>query len=138
MNSIGPTPAPMPLATPKVSDEARLKKTATQLEAVFVQRMFSAMRDTVPEGGIVDQSSAEQTFTSLMDEKVSEQAPAEWTSQHSLANALYKQLHRQLLAQQGVPDTDGSQAVQNAANAVNAQSAQSATTTAITGSGSPK
>ena len=125
---IGPT-HPMPLATPKVSDEAKLKKTASQLESVFVQRMFAAMRDTVPEGGIVDQSSAEQTFTSLMDEKVSEQMPSEWTSQHSLANALYKQLHRQLLAQQGVPDSGGSQNVQTAVNA---------TTTAITGSGSPK
>jgi flagellar protein FlgJ len=138
MNPIGPTPASMPLATPKVTDEARLKKTATQLEAVFVQRMFSAMRDTVPEGGIVDQSSAEQTFTSLMDEKVSEQMPGEWTSQHSLGNALYKQLHRQLLAQRGVPDTDASQSGQSVQTAVNSQSAQSATTTAITGSVTPK
>ncbi len=115
MNPIGPTPAPMPLATPKVSDDARLKKTASQLEAVFVQRMFSAMRDTVPDGGIVDQSSAEQTFTSLMDEKVSEHLPSEWNSEHSLANALYNQLHRHLLAQQGVPDTSKSSDAQGAA-----------------------
>jgi flagellar protein FlgJ len=138
MNAIGPTPAPMPLATPKVSDDERLKKTASQLEAVFVQRMFAAMRDTVPEGGIVEQSSAEQTFTSMMDEKLSERMPSEWTSQHSLSNALYKQLHRQLLAQQGIAETPTAESVQTAVSAANAQSAQSATTAAITGSVSPK
>jgi flagellar protein FlgJ len=135
MNPVGPMPAPMPIATPKVSDDDRLKKTASQLEAVFVQRMFAAMRDTVPQGGIVDQSSAEQTFTSMMDEKLSEKMPSEWNSPHSLSNALYKQLHRQLLAQQGITDPPTSQ---NVSTAINAVSAQSATNAAITGSVTPK
>jgi hypothetical protein len=53
---------------------------------------------------------------------------------------LYNQLHRQLLAQQGKPESDAAQQAQSAVNAqnVNAQGAQSAITTAITGSGSPK
>ena len=44
--------------------EAKLRKTALQLEGMFVQRMFAAMRETVPQDGFLGQSSAEQTFGS--------------------------------------------------------------------------
>jgi flagellar protein FlgJ len=78
------------------SPEERLRKTALQLEGLFVQRMFAAMRETVPEGGMVPQSSAEGTFTQLLDEKMSEQVPSQWNGEHSLANALYEQLRRRI------------------------------------------
>lgn len=91
-------------APPKQSDDARLRKTATQLEGLFVQRMFAAMRDTVPEGGMMPQSSAEGTFTQLLDEKMSEQVPAQFNGPHSLANALYHQLRQRL----GPQPTDAS------------------------------
>ncbi|MGH2898499.1 MAG: rod-binding protein, partial [Solirubrobacteraceae bacterium] len=55
-------------------------------------RMFAAMRETVPEDGIVARSSAESTFSSLLDEKLAEKAPTQWSGQHSLAEALYRQL----------------------------------------------
>ena len=88
--------APVPGAFAKPNDEARLKKTALQLEGLFVQRLFAAMRDTVPEGGLVEQGNGEQTFTSLLDEKMSEQVPTQWNGEHSLANALYQQLRRRI------------------------------------------
>ena len=91
---------PAPLAgTPKPDDVARLKKTALQLEGVFVQRMFAAMRDTVPEGGLMPASNGQETFTQLLDEKMSEQVPSQWSGQHSLANALFHQLRQQLGSQ---------------------------------------
>jgi len=80
----------------KPDDDARLRKTASQLESLFVQRMFAAMRDTVPEGGMVPQNSAEGTFTQMLDEKVSEEVPAQFTGAHSLAKALYHQLRQRL------------------------------------------
>jgi peptidoglycan hydrolase FlgJ len=83
--------------------EERLRKTALQLEGLFVQRMFAAMRETVPDGGMMPQSSAEGTFTQLLDEKMSEQVPSQWNGEHSLANALYEQLRRRL-----TPPADGS------------------------------
>ncbi len=84
-------------ATPEPSkDEARLRKTANQLEGLFVQRLFAAMRDTVPQDGLMAQSSAEGTFTSLLDEKMAEQVPTQWNGQHSLAQALYNQLRQRL------------------------------------------
>ena len=90
---IGPAPLG---ATPKPDDVARLKQTALQLEGLFVQRMFAAMRDTVPEGGVMPQSSAQDTFTQLLDEKMSEQVPSQWNGEHSLAHALYQQLRQRL------------------------------------------
>jgi flagellar protein FlgJ len=78
------------------SPEERLRKTALQLEGLFVQRMFAAMRETVPEGGMMPQSSAEGTFTQLLDEKMAEQVPSQWNGEHSLANALYEQLRRRI------------------------------------------
>jgi flagellar protein FlgJ len=76
--------------------EAKLRQTALQLEGLFVQRMFAAMRETVPQDGVMAQSSAESTFSSLLDEKLAEQAPTQWTGQHSLAEALYRQLRQRI------------------------------------------
>ena len=78
------------------SPEERLRKTALQLEGLFVQRMFAAMRETVPDGGMMPQSSAEGTFTQLLDERMAEQVPSQWNGEHSLANALYEQLRRRI------------------------------------------
>ena len=78
--------------------EAKLRRTALQLEGMFVQRMFAAMRETVPQEGYLGQSSAEQTFGSLLDEKLAEQVPNQWNGEHSLAEALYRQLRNRLEA----------------------------------------
>jgi flagellar protein FlgJ len=83
-------------ARPPQSDEQRLRKTALQMEGLFVQRLFAAMRDTVPEGGITQKSSAEDTFTQMLDEKMSEQVPSQWSGAHSLAQALYNQLRKNI------------------------------------------
>jgi Rod binding domain-containing protein len=95
------SPVPLP-----ASQSERLKKTALQLEGLFVQRLFAAMRDTVPDDGLMSQSSAESTFTQLLDEKFSEQVPKQWNGEHSLAQALYRQLSRRLDAQ--AADSTGS------------------------------
>ncbi|MDB4878190.1 MAG: Flagellar protein FlgJ [Gemmatimonadetes bacterium] len=108
MNGIGSTPPVLPGAAPLSPAEAKLKKTALQLEGVFVQRMFAAMRDTVPDGGIAAPSSAESTFTGMLDEKMAEKVPAQWDGQHSLAQALYHQL-RQRLGSQATAPTTGSE-----------------------------
>ena len=76
--------------------ETKLRKTALQLEGLFVQRMFAAMRETVPQDGLMGQSSAESTFSSLLDEKFAEQAPTQWNGEHSLAEALYRQLRQRI------------------------------------------
>jgi len=101
--AIGPTNA-VPIRSTGASnaggapknDETRLRKSALQLEGLFVQRLFAAMRETVPEDGIVSQSNAESTFTEMLDEKFSQQVPEQFSGAHSLAQALYDQLRRRL------------------------------------------
>jgi len=89
------TAAPNAGGAPK-NDETRLKKSALQLEGLFVQRLFAAMRETVPDDGLVSQSNAEGTFTEMLDEKLSQQVPEQFSGAHSLAQALYDQLRRRL------------------------------------------
>ncbi len=89
-------PAPGLSSAPAASPQERLRQSALQMEGVFVQQLFAAMRDTVPQDGIVAQSSAQDTFTSLFDEKLAEKVPAQWSGSHSLAQALYEQLSQRL------------------------------------------
>jgi len=95
-------PGPAHAAIPQ-SDDSRLKKTALQLEGVFVQRLFAAMRDTVPTDGELAPSNAESTFTGMLDEKFAQEVPAQWSGQHSLAQALYQQLRQRLVAPNATP-----------------------------------
>jgi flagellar protein FlgJ len=68
----------------------QLQKTAKQLEGVFVLQMLKAMRATVPKGGIADASNGEETFTSMLDQKIADKIPAQW--KHGITEALVRQL----------------------------------------------
>ena len=85
------TPATPAAVSPRESEAERLHKTARDLEGVFVEQLFKAMRETVPKGGgVVDGGSGEEMFTGLLDQRLSAEAPAKW--QHGLADALFRQL----------------------------------------------
>jgi flagellar protein FlgJ len=103
IGSTTPTPE-----TRAANDEARLKKTAKQLEGVFVEQLYKAMRDTVPQDeGAIGAGTGEDMFTGLMDQKLAAETPTQWA--HGLADAAYRQL-RKALPQEGAA---------NAANAAN-------------------
>ena len=87
------------------SDEAQLRRATGEMEAVFVQELFKAMRDTVPEGGVVDGGAGEEIFSSLMDQHLSGQVASGWD--RGLGAALYRQL-RQLLPATEAPASEGS------------------------------
>jgi len=92
---VGSTPAPITPEARLASDEAKLKKTAKQLEGVFVQQLFKAMRDTVPQDeGAVSGGTGEDMFTGLMDQHLAADTPTQWA--HGLADAAYKQLRKAL------------------------------------------
>lgn len=64
----------------------RYAKTAGKLEAVFVQQMFKAMRESVSRGdGALDESGGEEMFTSLFDQAVADRAPEQLHSSLSAA-----------------------------------------------------
>lgn len=88
-------------ATAPAADRGdKLRGVARQLEGVFVQELFKAMRETVPTGeGIVSGGAGEDVFTSLMDQHLAAETPKHW--QRGLAEAVYRQLSRGL---EGIPE----------------------------------
>ena len=81
-------------STPPTRD-TKLKEAAQQLEGMFVQQLYKAMRDTVPQqDGIVTGGAGEDIFTGLMDQHLAAETPKHW--ENGLSKALYRQLHRGL------------------------------------------
>ena len=76
-------------AAPDRSDQARLAKAARQLEGVFVEQLFKAMRDTVPTDGLTSGGAGEQMFAGMLDQQLSEIVPAQWSS--TMGDALLAQ-----------------------------------------------
>ncbi len=77
-----------------------LHTAATQLEGVFMDMLFSAMRETVPQQSIFGkESSAEQTFQTMLDEQRSQQMAQ--TGSIGIAKVLEEQLKQSVLADAG-------------------------------------
>ncbi|MES2521496.1 MAG: rod-binding protein [Gemmatimonadota bacterium] len=71
--------------------ERKLREVAGQLEGMFVQQLFKAMRETVPQGeGIVSGGAGEDIFTGLLDQHLAAETPKQWES--GVTAALYRQL----------------------------------------------
>lgn len=74
--------------------EERLRAASKQLEGVFVQELFKAMRETVPKDGLTDGGAGEEIFTGLMDEKIAAHVPDHW--ERGIGDSLYRQLRAAL------------------------------------------
>ena len=80
-------------AAPASQDE-KLRAVTKQLEGVFVQQLFKAMRETVPQDGLADGGAGEEMFTGMMDENIATQVPEQWA--HGIGESLYRQLRAAL------------------------------------------
>ena len=83
-------PAPAPRTAGQQAQLDKLRKTTGQLEGVFVEQLYKAMRATVPEDSTFGGGSGEEMFTGLLDEHLAAETPREW--RHGLGEALYTQL----------------------------------------------
>lgn len=93
-------------AAGSIPDPERLRRASRQLEGVFVEQLFKAMRSTVPEGGVADGGAGEEMFTAMMDQHTAEQATAHW--ERGLGEALYRQLRAAISGPPGEPfETEG-------------------------------
>lgn len=83
-----------------------LREAARRLEGVFIQKLFQAMRSTVPDGGYLDSGRGEQMFRGLMDRHLAEEAAERMD--RGLADALYRQLRGAVEGENDVsrPDTE--------------------------------
>jgi flagellar protein FlgJ len=96
-------------STPAPRD-AKLQQAVSQLEGVFVQQLYKAMRESVPqEEGIVSGGAGEEMFTALMDEHLAAETPRHW--ERGLSEALYRQLSRHLDSATPSRDPDSSVAL---------------------------
>jgi flagellar protein FlgJ len=87
-------------------EEKRLRKSAQDLEGLFVAQLFKAMRATVPsDEGAISGGAGEEIFTGLMDEHIAAETPKHWGG--GLSEALYRQLRHGLPAasETGLPAT---------------------------------
>ena len=81
----------------KESDKASAKKqtneelmdAAQQFEALFIQQMLSAMRDTVPESDLLDGGFAQEVYEGMLDQEYSDQMAK--TGSFGLADKIYEQ-----------------------------------------------
>ncbi|MGQ0766193.1 MAG: rod-binding protein [Gemmatimonadota bacterium] len=74
--------------------DRRLRQVTSQLEGVFIEQLFKSMRETIPEGGVVDESAGEEIFTGMFDQQLALELPGQLKS--ALSDALYAQLFRSL------------------------------------------
>lgn len=82
-------------------DRARLRAAAELMEGQFYQNLFSAMRETVPEGGLTSGGQGEEMFSSLMDQHMADAAASRQDT--GLSRALYRVFARTL----GADGSDG-------------------------------
>lgn len=52
----------------------KLEKTCQDFEALFMSKMFSTMRSTIQDGGLVKKSMGEEIFTDMLDSEIAKQS----------------------------------------------------------------
>jgi peptidoglycan hydrolase FlgJ len=80
-------------ADPMPTEDRALRKAAHEMESLFVQQLYKAMRETIPaDGGLVERTQGEDLFSGLMDERVAAETGSRW--QRGLSDAIYGALRR--------------------------------------------
>ena len=73
-------------------DDKKLRKVCRDMESMFMNMLLTSMRETVPEGGLIEKSSGEKIMQSMLDQELS----------NNMAKAggigIADMLHRQLAA----------------------------------------
>ncbi|MEP7381246.1 MAG: rod-binding protein [Gemmatimonadota bacterium] len=94
-----------PISAPVPDRDQRLKKVVGQLQGVFVEQLFKAMRETVPTDGVTDGGPGEAMFSGMMDQHLADALPGQW--EHGIGESLYRQLRPQLSRSTGPETPDG-------------------------------
>ena len=73
--------------------ETALKKAAVDMQGMFVQQLYKAMRASVStDGGLVEKSQGEDIFAGLMDERLAADTGTRW--HRGLGDAIYRALRQ--------------------------------------------
>ncbi len=83
------------MSTEDVKEEQQaLKKATEDFEAIFLTMMFKNMRNTVPDGGLMEKSFGRGIYEEMQDEKMAEEIAS--NGGVGLAKELYQQLSQQM------------------------------------------
>ncbi|MFW6380925.1 MAG: rod-binding protein [Bacillota bacterium] len=69
----------------------RLKQVVDEFTSILLKKMFKAMRETVPDEGLIDGGFAEDVFTDMHDQEISKLGARQNTFS-DLNRVLYQQL----------------------------------------------
>lgn len=83
-----------PATAPRPDERAQIRRMAHELEGVFLNQLFQAMRASVPRGGIIEAAPGQELFTSLLDERLASQAAERMKD--GIGEALYRQMAKRL------------------------------------------
>lgn len=72
----------------------KLRQASHDLEGLFVNELFKAMRATLPQDGILGEAPGQEMFQGMMDEKLADMYATKST--HGLGESLYRQLGKRL------------------------------------------
>ena len=68
ITSINPLTSHPPQTDSEVSpQQAKLRETCREFEALLVQSMFKSMRNSVPDGGLLEKDKSEEMFQDQID-----------------------------------------------------------------------
>ncbi len=73
-------------------DDKKLRQTCEDLESVFVYRLLSAMRSSIPRSDFITRGMATETFESMLDEEYAKTISRQGSL--GLADIIYQQLTR--------------------------------------------
>lgn len=80
----------------RAADEQSLKASAQQLEALFVQQLFQAMRANIPTDGLVERGPGEDLFNSMLDTRIAERVAEATKGPRALSTSLFDALRDRL------------------------------------------
>jgi Rod binding domain-containing protein len=86
---------------PRPDAHAQLRRMAHELEGVFLNQLFQAMRASVPQDESNEAAPGQGLFTSLLDERLASMAAERMTG--GLGEALYRQMARRLPPEEASP-----------------------------------
>lgn len=91
--------ASVPKTDAGAEKDKKLKKACGDFEAMLVFQMLKTMRQTVPKGGLFEQSHAKDTYDMLLDQKIADEI-----ARKGQGLGLQKLLYQQLTREKQKPD----------------------------------
>jgi peptidoglycan hydrolase FlgJ len=96
--------SPLSPTRPGSDRDPRLQQVVEQLQGVFVEQLFKAMRETVPTDGVTSGGPGEAMFSGMMDQHLADALPGQWD--HGIGESLYRQLRPQVQPAAGPSTSD--------------------------------